>query len=62
MNRDELSIQEKNILEKIEMIHGVLMMAKNKGEVSEEFFIDFKHRLNELINLCEKKFSGGDIR
>lgn len=62
MNRDELSIQEKNILEKIEMIHGVLMMARNKGEVSEEFFIDFKHRLNELINLCEKKFSGGDIR
>lgn len=62
MNRDELSIQEQNILEKIEMIHGVLMMARNKGEVSEEFFIDFKHRLNELINLCEKKFSGGDIR
>ena len=58
MNRDELSIQEKNILEKIEMIHGVLMMARSKGEVSEEFFIDFKHRLNELIDLCEKKFSG----
>ena len=61
MNRDELSIQEKNILEKIEMINGVLMMARSKGEVSEEFFIDFKHRLNELIDLCEKKFSG-DIR
>lgn len=58
MNRDELSIQEKNILEKIEMIHGVLMMARSKGEVSKEFFIDFKHRLNELIDLCEKKFSG----
>lgn len=59
MNREELSKQEMEILERIEMIHGVLMMARSKGEVSEEFFIDFKHRLNELIDLCEKKFSGG---
>ena len=58
MNRDELCKQEIEILERIEMIHGVLMMARSKGEVSEELFIDFKHRLNELINLCEEKFSG----
>lgn len=59
MNRDELCKQEIEILERIEMIHEVLMMARSKGEVSEEFFIDFKHRLNELVDLCEKKFSGG---
>lgn len=53
---DKLSESEKAILDEIEMINGVLSMAKSKGEVSNDFYLHFKSRLVKLLDLCKKRF------
>ena len=56
-----LTIKEQKILEKIEMIHGVLNMGYAQEKVEKDFYYQTKLQLDELFKMVNDKFKG-DIR
>lgn len=56
-----LTIKEQKILEKIEIIHGVLNMGYTQDKVDSDFYIQARKNLDELHKMVLDKFRG-DIK
>lgn len=56
-----LTIKEQKILDKIEIIHGVLNMGYTQNKVDKDFYYQTKQQLDELFKMVNDKFKG-DIK
>ena len=56
-----LTIKEKKILEKVDVINGTLKMGRDKGLIDPLFYEQCRLYLSELHKALTDKF-GGDIR
>lgn len=58
---DFITVKEQKILDKIEIIHGVLNMGYTQNKVEKTFYYQTKRELDELFKMTREKFKG-DIK